>query len=42
MNINDSMSLLKSEGPSVKRLIIKNNLFLDLDSLSKNLQTILK
>jgi hypothetical protein len=27
---------------SVQRLIIQNNLFLDIDSLSKNLQTILK
>lgn len=36
-------SLMKSEsGPSVKRLIIKNNLFLDIESLSKNLQIILK
>jgi len=32
---------MKSEGPAVKRLIIKNNLFLDVESLSKNLQIIL-
>ena len=36
-------SLKKSEsGSGVRRLIIKNNLFLDVDSLSKNLQTILR
>jgi hypothetical protein len=38
-------SLMKSDtsqgAGGVKRLIIKNNLFLDIDSLSKNLQTIL-
>lgn len=33
----------KSEsGASVKKQIVKNNLFLDINSLSKNLQTILK
>ena len=37
-----SPSASKKSEPSVKRLIIKNNLFLDLNSLSKNLQTILK
>ncbi len=39
MNSNgDSMYLMKSDsGPSVKKLIIKNNLFLDIESLSKNL-----
>ena len=52
MNVSNNMSqndlsIKKSQsnsesGPSVKRLIIKNNLFLDVDSLSKNLQTILK
>ena len=44
MNANTtSSSIAKSDGAgSVKRLIIKNNLFLDIESLSKNLQTILK
>ena len=40
-----SSSLIKSDSSSntgnVKRLTIKNNLFLDVGSLSKNLQTIL-
>lgn len=43
LNASDSSYLMKSDsGPSVKRLTIKNNLFLDVESLSKNLQTILK
>lgn len=44
MNISDSISLSKSEATDkpVRKLIIKNNLFLDVESLSKNLQTILK
>ena len=30
-------SLTQSQSASVKRIVIKNNLFLDIDSLSKNL-----
>lgn len=42
LNLLETSSIRSESGPSVKRLIIKNNLFLDIESLSKNLQIILK
>jgi hypothetical protein len=39
---SESSSSKSDNAASVRRLTIKNNLFLDINSLSKNLQTILK
>jgi len=38
---SESSSSKSDNAASVRRLTIKNNLFLDINSLSKNLQTIL-
>ena len=43
LNVTQDSTSIKSEtGPAVKKLNIKNNLFLDVESCSKNLQKILK
>jgi hypothetical protein len=41
LNLTDTNSLKSESGHSVRKLNIKNNLFLDIESLSKNMQKIL-